>query len=58
MEKSKDDVTNTNHPTKNNLKPPKGGHMPSIVLKKTINMRSQEDGEKGVGTRSSFKSQL
>lgn len=56
MEKSKDDVTNTNHPTKNNLKPPKGGHMPSIVFKKTINMHSQEDGKKGVGTRSSFKS--
>ncbi len=51
-EKSEDDVTDT----KNNLKPPKGDHMPSTVFKKTINTHSQEDGKKGVGTRSSSKS--
>jgi hypothetical protein len=56
MEQSKDDVIDINHPTKNNSKPLKGDHNNFFVLKETINTRSQEDGKKGMGTRSSSKS--
>jgi hypothetical protein len=55
MEQSKDDVIDTDHPTKNNSKPPKGGHNTFITLKKTINTCFREDGKKGMGTASSSK---